>query len=213
MVGDLDLREIKSMTTQEKIKFRNSWDNHLEKRFWKKLNKRNENIELIYLFDFCSLKSEIRVDENGILHLCFLFEERTKSGDRQIDNERSTNIEILKNIFFKILENNRNEKYIGFYRFSKAENYKDVLRALFIIGNELDDSELQNFMLDDKTKIIYEKFKNSNFNVDEIFDFYINEIVQEFEGIAVKVKNEIFENQILKENSEKLLRFPFLKYI
>lgn len=205
----LCLLKIENMNKQEKIKFKKSWDNYLERRFWEKLSKQSRNLELIYPFSFCSLRSEIRYDENGMLYLCFLFEEREKSGNEKIDNERSINIKTLKDIFISIFDKDNNEKYIGFYRLSKKENFKDFLRALFILGNEIEDEELKDFLLDGETKIIFEKLKSTILNVDELFENYINEIVEEFEGVAIKVNEEIYKNFVFFEFADSFLKmFP-----
>lgn len=197
------------MDSLSNIKFKNLWDKNLEKRFWNKLNEHNGNIEHIYPFDFCSLKSEIRTNEKGVLHLCYILEERRKSGNEKIDEERNLKIEILKEIFFNIFGDERNEKYIGFYKFSKNENFRDVLRALFVLGNVIDDSELQNFMLDDETKIIYENFEKASNTSDELFEDNIKEIVAEFEKISLKVKTEIYKSHLFVKMSENFVEmFP-----
>lgn len=197
------------MDSLSNIKFKTLWDKNLEKRFWNKLNEHNGNIEHIYPFDFCSLKSEIRTNEKGVLHLCYILEKRRESGNEKIDEKRNMKIEILKEIFFNIFEDDRNEKYIGFYKFSKNENFRDVLRALFVLGNEIDDSELQNFMLDDKTKIIFENFEKVSNTSDELFEDYIKEIVAEFEKISLKVKTEIYKNHLFVKMTENFVEmFP-----
>lgn len=202
------------MNKQEKIKFKKSWDTHLEKKFWKELGEQSRNLKVIYPFSFCSLESEVRADENGILYLCFLFEERKKSGNVKIDGERDINFKILKDAFISIFGNNKNEKYVGFYQLSKKENFKNVLRALFMLGNEIDDEELKNFIIDEETKIIFEKLKNTILNVDELFENYVREVVDEFEMIAKKVSVEIYKNPIFVEFSESYLKmFPMFEII
>lgn len=197
------------MDSLSNMKFKTLWDKNLEKRFWNKLNEHNGNIEHIYPFDFCSLKSEIRTNEKGVLHLCYILEKRRESGNEKINEKRNMKIEILKGIFFNIFGDDRNEKYIGFYKFSKNENFRDVLRALFVLGNVIDDSELQNFMLDDKTKIIFENFEKVSNASDELFEDYIKEIVAEFEKISLKVKTEIYKSHLFVKMSENFVEmFP-----
>lgn len=200
------------MEELEKIKFKNSWDNYLEKRFWKKVNELKGELNAIYLFDFGSLSCEIQADENGILYLCYIFDEREKSGNPLIDHPRNENVKSLQDIFFNTFPNCNHEKYLGYYAFSKNENYKNRLRAFFLLGNELKNLELKNFMLDKDTKIIYDTFKNSDIDADYIFDFYISEIIQEFENINKIIKHKIFENDGLKLSSEKMLSFPFINH-
>jgi hypothetical protein len=210
----LHLLKLIEMNMQEKIKFKKSWEIHLEKRFWKNLSEQSRNLKVTYPFSFCSLESEVRADENGSLYLCFLFEERQKRGNAKIDDGRDINVKILKDVFISIFGNNKNEKYIGFYQLSKKESFKNVLRALFILGNEIDEEELNFFLTDEEAKIICEKVKNANLNADELFTNYVKQIVDEFEIIAKKVSVEIYKNPVFAKFSESFLKmFPMFDII
>lgn len=185
------------MEQSEKIKFKKKWDNYIEKKFWYEFKKRETHLFLHYPFNFGWLKSDVRWDLYGNLHLCYIYEERHVD---ILENQ------LLKNLFHSILNENSNEKYIGFYKCSKSENFRDVLRAILILGNEIEDSDLKNFMLYGKTNCIYKGFLKTKKTSDELFENYLDEIILELEIIALKVKNAIFENKKLAENINKMMQ-------
>ena len=192
------------METEEYKKFKKGWIKRLETTFWEKLGDKCETLSLIYLFDFCSLHTEVRSDESGQIYLCYIYTKR---------NESENNL-LLQKIFFQLYGTNRNEEYIGFYKLNnKNEDYRNVLLALFLLGNyeDIKDEELKNYLLRGNIKSIFENFQKTGLNADELLDIYINEIISELEPIALNTKNKIYQNKNLQVNSEKFLDFPFIK--
>ncbi len=86
------------MKTIEFEKFKKGWTKRLESIFWDRFQKKQEELTMIYMFDFCSLNSDVRSDEFGHLFLCYNYEKRKES---------ENNI-ILKNIFVKLFDKNTN---------------------------------------------------------------------------------------------------------
>ena len=188
------------MKTIEFEKFKKGWTKRLESIFWDRFQKKQEELTMIYMFDFCSLNSDVRSDEFGHLFLCYNYEKRKES---------ENNI-ILKNIFVKLFDKNTNDKYLGYYKLKSEDDFREVLMAFFLIGNEIEDIELKNYLLQNNVRKHYEQFQKTGLDSDELLEKYINDIIAEFQIVALRTKNSIFENEVLAENSEKFLNFPFI---
>ena len=89
------------MKTVEFEKFKKEWTNLLESKFWNKFQNKQEQLVMLYMFDFCSLHSDVRSDEYGHLFLCYNYEKRKES---------ENNI-LLENIFNKEFGKYTNKKY------------------------------------------------------------------------------------------------------
>lgn len=185
------------------IEFKKGWTKRLESIFWDRFQKKQEELTMIYMFDFCSLNSDVRSDEFGHLFLCYNYEKRKES---------ENNI-ILKNIFVKLFDKNTNDKYLGYYKLKSEDDFREVLMAFFLIGNEIEDIELKNYLLQNNVRKHYEQFQKTGLDSDQLLDIYINEIISEFEPIALRTKDAIFENEILLKNSEKYWNLSSLKPI
>lgn len=191
------------MKTFEFEKFRKNWINRLEKMFWEKFQKKDENISMSYMFDFCSLNSDVRSDEFGQLFLCYIYEKRKES---------ENNI-LLKNIFLELFDENNNEKYLAFYKSQNNNNFREIMMALFLLGNEIEDIDLKNYLLQGNVKNHFLNFQKTGLNSDELLEKYIDGIITEFQMISLRTKNAIFENEILSKNSEKFWNLSSLKQI
>ena len=77
-------------------------------------------------------------------------------------------------------------------------------------GNEIEDADLKNYLLQNNVRKHLEKFQKTGLNPDELLEKYINEIISEFKVIAIQTKDTIFENDILQKNSEKYMTLPFI---
>lgn len=182
--------------------FKTNWDARLERMFWHKLESRKTNLFLHYFFESYGFKSDVRCDENGRLHLCYI-------PTKNLIYENSL---IVDRKFAEVFGENRNEKYLGFYVVKSVTNFKDVLRALFVLGNEFKSAALKEFLLEGETRKIYDELLKTNLDADELLENYINVCVSELETVALKLKDAIFENKILRESWEKFsTRFPFVK--
>lgn len=190
------------MKTIEFEKFKKNWTNRLESIFWRRFNDLQEELNMIYMFDFCSLNSDVRCDEFGRLFLCYTYEKR---------NESENNI-ILKNIFKKLFDDNKNAKYLAYYKLQCNDDYREVLMAIFLLENEIEDSELKNYLLQNNVKKHFDKLKKTGLDSDELLEKYIKEILSEFKIISLRTKDAIFENEILLKNSEKYCDLPFLNH-
>lgn len=188
------------MKTVEFEKFRKDWTNLLESKFWDKFQKKQEELVMLYMFDFCSLHSDVRSDGYGHLFLCYNYEKRKES---------ENNI-LLKTIFEKLFGNNTNDKYLAYYKLQSNDDYREVLMSLFLLGNEIEDADLKNYLLQNNVRKHLEKFQKTGLNPDELLEKYINEIISEFKVIAIQTKDTIFENDILQKNSEKYMTLPFI---
>lgn len=184
-------------------KFKKNWTNRLESMFWDKFNKMQEELSMTYMFDFCSLNSDVRCDEFGRLFLCYNYEKRIES---------ENNI-ILKNIFKKIFDDNTTAKYLAYYKLQNDNDYREVLMAIFLLGNAIEDPELKKYLLQNNVKKHFEKFQKTGLESDELLENYINEIISEFKVVALKTKDAIFENEILLKNSKKFWNLPSLNPI
>ncbi len=189
------------MKTIEFEKFRKDWTNILESKFWDNFQKKQEELVMLYMFDFCSLHSDVRSNEYGHLFLCYNYEERKES---------ENNI-LLKTIFKKLFGSNTNDKYLAYYKLQGNDDYREVLMSLFLLGNEIEDADLKNYLLQDNVRKHLDKFQKTGLNPDELLEKYINEIISEFKAIAIQTKDTIFENDILQKNSEKYMTLPFIK--
>ena len=78
------------------------------------------------------------------------------------------------------------------------------------LGNEIEDADLKNYLLQNNVRKHLEKFQKTGLNPDELLEKYINEIISEFKVIAIQTKDTIFENDILQKNSEKYMTLPFI---
>ena len=85
--------------------------------------------------------------------------------------------------------------------------------ALFLLGNEIEDAELKNYLFQNDVRKHFEEFQKTGLDSDQLLDIYINEIISEFEPIALCTKDAIFENEILLKNSEKYWNLSSLKPI
>ena len=182
-------------------KFKKQWTNKLVELFWYKLREKPNNLFLTFMFDFCSLNSEIKNDEFGQLFLCYNYEKT---------NDSENNI-LLQNIFSEIFKDNKNEKYIGYYKLQNNNDFRDVLMALFILGNDIEDTNLKQYLLQGNVKNFLSSFQKTGLDSDKLLDNYINDIINEFEIVSTRTKDSIFENAALLKNSEKFNNFPFLK--
>ncbi|WP_209390792.1 hypothetical protein [Chryseobacterium sp. RR2-3-20] len=190
------------MKTIEFEKFKKGWTKRLESIFWDRFQKKQEELTMIYMFDFCSLNSDVRSDEFGHLFLCYNYEKRKES---------ENNI-ILKNIFVKLFDKNTNDKYLGYYKLKSEDDFREVLMAFFLIGNEIEDIELKNYLLQNNVRKHYEQFQKTGLDSDELLEKYINDIIAEFQIVALRTKNVIFENENLLNNAKKFWNLPFIKH-
>lgn len=190
------------MNTTEFEKFKKDWTNQLDKTFWYKFQQKQEDLVILYMFDFCSLDSDIRCDEFGHLFLCYNYKKRIES----------ENNNLLKNIFSRLFGNNSNDKYIGYYKLSSDDDYREILMALFLLGNEIEDINLFNYLLQNNVRKHFDKFQKTGQDSDTLLDNYINDIIKEFEIVSTRTKNAIFENEALLKNSEKFKNLPFLNH-
>ena len=46
----------------------------------------------------------------------------------------------IQNIFERLFGESKNDKYIAYYKLKSDDDYREVLMALFLIGNEIKDS-------------------------------------------------------------------------
>lgn len=188
------------MNTTEFEKFKKGWTNRLDKMFWHKFQQKQEDLKLLYMFDFCSLDSEVRSDDFGHLFLCYNYEKR-----KECENNN-----LLKSIFLKLFGNNTNDKYIGYYKLQNDDDYREILMALFLLGNEIEDAELRNYLLQNNVRKHFDRFQKSGLDSDILLEKYIDEIIAEFKVVAMQTKDAIFENTILLNNSKKFWNLPFL---
>lgn len=194
-------------------RFKNNWETKLQQMFWDRFKKRDQNLNLFYFFKFGTLKSEVRLDKNANLYLCFIYEKRKKD-DVKLQNNWNSNEKKLFDIFEKNFKENCNQKYIGFSKFSKNEDVRDVLWAIFLLGNEndIENKDIVEFLMNEKVKANYENFTSKKLNSDDALDCYISEIIYEFEDIAFKIKNEIFDVEIFRKFIYNMVdNMPFLK--
>lgn len=182
--------------------FKQNWINRLDKMFWHKFHEKQEHLTMFYMFDFCSLSSDVRVDEFGHIFLCYNYEKT---------NESENNV-LLKNIFERLFGESKNDKYIAYYKLKSDDDYREVLMALFLIGNEIKDSELQNNLLKNNVRKHIEKFQKTDLDSDELLEKYIDEIISELKAVALRTKNVIFENEYLLNNAKKFWNLPFIKH-
>ena len=190
------------MKTIEFEKFKKGWTKRLESIFWDRFQKKQEELTMIYMFDFCSLNSDVRSDEFGHLFLCYNYEKRKES---------ENNI-ILKNIFVKLFDKNTNDKYLGYYKLKSEDDFREVLMAFFLIGNKIEDIELKNYLLQNNVRKHYEQFQKTGLDSDELLEKYINDIIAELKAVALRTKNVIFENENLLNNAKKFWNLPFIKH-
>lgn len=206
----LNLLENKSMKVYDK--FKNNWETKLLQMFWYRFEKKAQNLDVFYFFEFGTIKSDARLGKNGSLYLCFIYDKR-ETDDFELQKKWKSQEKILMNIFKRRFKD-KNEKYLGFSKFSKDEDFRDVLWALFLLGNEndIEDNNLIEFLMSEKVKAIYENFRSQNLNADEAFDYYISEIVNEFERVALKLNEEIFRVKCFRDFSSQMVKnMPFLK--
>ena len=189
------------MKTVEFEKFKKEWTNLLESKFWNKFQNKQEQLVMLYMFDFCSLHSDVRSDEYGHLFLCYNYEKRKES---------ENNI-LLENIFNKEFGKYTNKKYLAYYKLKSDDDYREILMALFLLGNEIEDAELKNYLFQNDVRKHFEEFQKTGLDSDQLLDIYINEIISEFEPIALRTKDAILENEILLKNSEKYWELSSLK--
>jgi len=194
-------------------KFKNNWEIKLQQMFWCLFEKKPQNLDVFYFFEFGTIKSDVRLDKNGKLYLCFIYEKR-KTDDWKLQNEWDSNEKKLLDIFEKNFKENSNEKYIGFSKFSKNEDIRDVVWAILLLGNEndMEDKDIVEFLMNEKVKAIYENFKSQKLNADDALNFYISEIIYEFEEVSLKIKNEIFKVEIFRKFIDDMIdNMSFLK--
>ena len=110
-----------------------------------------------------------------------------------------------------MFKDNKNEKYIGYYKLQNNNDFRDVLMALFILGNDIEDTNLKQYLLQGNVKNFLSSFQKTGLDSDKLLDNYINDIINEFEIVSTRTKDSIFENAALLKNSEEFNNFPFLK--
>lgn len=183
------------MKTIEFDKFRKNWNKKLETIFWDKLRDKEPDLFLIYMFDFCNLNSDIKFDEMDQLYLCYDYE-KTKESERN---------ELLQSIFFEIFQGDQNDKYIGYYKSKRNDNFREVLMALFILGNDIDDIDLKNYLLKGNIENLLNSFQETGLDSELLLENYVNEISNEFKIIAYQTKDALFKDENLLKNSQKFL--------
>lgn len=182
--------------------FKKGWTNRLESIFWDKFRKKEKDLCMIYMFDFCSLKSDVRSDENGRLYLCYNYEQK----------DDSVNNILLKNIFQKLFGRSDKNEYLAYSKLKSNDDYREILMALFLLGNEIEDINLRNYLVDGNVSDYFIDFQKTGLDVEVLLENYIDGIIAEFQEVALKTKNAIFENEILLKNSEKFWNMPFLNH-